>query len=135
MSESLTAALELAAQGIYVFPALATFNEKANKLDKKPAINDWQAQATTDANQIRNWWSTFPDAIPGIELGRSNLFVVDLDRHPGGPDGVVAFKSFRGDNPAPQAPTVKTASGGYHIYLKQPEGEKLGTHRQSAERD
>jgi hypothetical protein len=124
-SENLTAALNLAAQGIYVFPALAAWNNENKKLDKKPAISEWKERATTDASQIRAWWNNFPAAIPGIQLGRSNLFVVDLDKHFGGADGIAAFKKFRGENPAPQCPTVKTPSGGWHLYFRQPEDEHL----------
>ena len=132
-SENLRAALEVAAQGVYVFPALATYNEKTRKLDKKPAIADWQMRATTDSAQLRDWWTSFPAAIPGIELGRSSLFVVDLDRHPEAPDGVAAFKAFRGDNPVPQCPTTETPSGGWHLYFKQPESEPLtNLHRDAA---
>src|SRR5215470_7826258 len=95
---NLRAALELAAAGVFVFPALVTWNDAAKKLDKRPAIVGWQEAATTDLKQIRKWWGAHRDAVPGIELGRSNLFVVDLDRHPGGADGVAAFKTFRGNN-------------------------------------
>jgi hypothetical protein len=96
------------------------------KLDKKPAIDGWQANATTDVAQITTWFTvTFPTAIPGIQLDKSNLFVVDLDRHPGGADGTKNFKEFRGENPAPQCPMVKTPSGGYHLYFRQPDGERL----------
>ena len=78
-------ALELAAAGVFVFPAIVAWNEAAKKLDKRPAISGWREAATTDPEQIKKWWSTFTEAVPGIELGRSNLFVVDLDRHPGRP--------------------------------------------------
>jgi len=126
MSANLQAALKTAAAGGFVFPALVSWNAKAAKLDKKPAITEWQAKATLNADQIKTWWQQFPAAVPGIELGRSNLFAVDLDRHAGGADGVANFKAFRGDNPAPQCPTTKTPSGGYHLYFRQPEGERLG---------
>jgi hypothetical protein len=126
VSENLTAALNLAAQGIYVFPALASWNDESKKLEKKPAIDGWQERATTDASQIKAWFTTnFPAALPGIELGRSNLFVVDLDQHHGGADGIKNFKEFRGENPAPQCPTVRTPSGGFHLYFRQPDGERL----------
>src|SRR5262245_45861210 len=125
MNANLVAALDNAAHS-YVFPALAAWNEKTQKLDKKPAISEWRAKATKDPAQIKEWWTAFPTAIPGIELGRSGLFAVDLDRHQGGADGIANFRAFRGDNPAPQCPTTKTPSGGYHLYFRQPEGERLG---------
>jgi hypothetical protein len=125
-NENLNAALNLASHNIYIFPALAAWNEETKKLDKKPAITEWRTKATTDAAQITAWFTTnFPAAIPGIELGRSNLFVVDLDQHFGGADGIKNFKEFRGENPAPDCPRVKTPSGGYHLYFRQPDGERL----------
>jgi hypothetical protein len=124
-TENLSAALKAAEAGIYVFPAVCSWNETTRKLDKKPAISGWQEKATTNASQLRAWWALYPNAVPGIQVGRSNLFVVDLDRHFGGADGIAAFKEFRGENPAPECPRVKTPSGGYHLYFRQPNGEPL----------
>lgn len=73
MNANLTAALALASEGIYVFPASATWNQAAGKLDKKPLIVGWQQAASIDPKLIEQWWSNFPEAIVGIELGRSNL--------------------------------------------------------------
>ena len=126
MTQNLSTALALAEAGVHVFPAIVVWNDATQKLDKRPAISGWREAASTDPQQIARWWATFPAAVPGIELGRSGLFVVDLDRHAGGADGVAAFKSFRGDNPAPRCPSVKTASGGYHLYFRQPDGDPLG---------
>ena len=126
---NLDVALALARTGLFIFPAIVTRNEAAKKLDKRPAIKGWREAAITDPKQITEWWEAFPEAVPGIELGRSGLFVVDLDRNPGGSDGVAAFKALRGDNPVPQCPTVKTPSGGYHLYFRQPDGEQLGNGR------
>jgi hypothetical protein len=123
---NLTAALQAAAAGGFVFAAIVTWNEATKKLDKRPAFSGWREAATTDPEQIKKMWTAFPGAVPGIELGRSNLFVVDLDRHHGGADGIANFEAFRASNPAPQCPTTKTPSGGYHLYFKQREGERLG---------
>jgi hypothetical protein len=116
---------------MFIFPAVIRWNEQNKKLDKQPAIKSWRDLATTDPAQLAQWWHDFPDAAPGIELGRSRLFVVDLDRHPGGADGVAAFKGIRGNNPAPSCPTVKTPSNGFHLYFRQPDGETLGNGRGS----
>jgi hypothetical protein len=123
---NLAAALKLAASGIAVFPALIIWNDTARKLDKKPAITGWQANATTDKKQIEEWWQTFGDAVPGIELGRIGLVAIDLDRHEGGPDGVAAFQELRGRRRPDSAPVIRTPSGGFHVYYQQPNGEPLG---------
>lgn len=128
---NLDVALDLAGAGMFMFPAIISWHKEKRKLDKQPAIKGWRDAATTDLTQLVRWWHGFPDAVPGIELGRSRLFVVDLDRHPGGPDGVAAFKAIRGDNPIPHCPTVKTPSNGFHLYFRQPGGKPLGNGRGS----
>jgi hypothetical protein len=55
--------------GLFVFPAIVSWNERAKKLDKKPAITGWREAATTDPAQFLKWWDEFPNAVPGIELG------------------------------------------------------------------
>jgi hypothetical protein len=127
---NLAAALELAAAGIPVFPAIVAWNAESKKIDKKPAITGWQENATSAPQQITEWWVSFPDAVPAIELGRAGLVVIDLDRHPGAPDGVQAFKQICAGQKLPQAPTIRTPSGGFHIYFRQPaEGDPLGNGR------
>ena len=81
---NLTVALEMAAAGLPVFPAKVTFNEEKQLWEKKPHIQNWQQEATTDEKTLRYWWSEWPEAVAGIELGRANLIMLDLDRH-GGP--------------------------------------------------
>ncbi len=50
--------------------------------------------ATTDEAQIRRWWTENPNCNPGVRLDRSGLVVIDVDRHPGAPDG---FESLAKD--------------------------------------
>jgi hypothetical protein len=129
-SSNLAVAKALASAGIPVFPAIVTWNPKTKKLDKVPAIKGWRTKATTDPAHIERWWESFPDAVPGIELGRAGLVVLDLDRHPGAPDGVMAFKRLRaGQDPIPPTPATKTATNGFHIYFRQPAGKALGNGR------
>jgi putative DNA primase/helicase len=105
-------------------------NAKAGKLEKKSAISDWQTQATANAEQIKAWWRQFPDAVPAIELGRAGLVVLDLDRHPGAPDGVAAFKALRNGHDLPTQPVTRTASNGFHLIFRQPsDGEPFGNGR------
>lgn len=129
---NLAAALKLADAGILIFPALISWNEAARKLEKRPAISGWQTAASTDPDQIRRWWDEFPSAVPGAELGRAGLIVIDLDRHQGGPDGVVAFKELRARRRPDSAPVIRTPSGGFHVYYQQPNGEPLLGNRTGA---
>jgi hypothetical protein len=119
---NLTAALSLAAAGLPVFPAGP---------DKRPLLVGWQEKASTDEEQIRNWWNTHPAALPAIVVGRARLVVIDCDRHPDGSDGIEAFKQLLGANGGNLAdvPMTKTARGGAHLFFKQPKGEPLGNRR------
>jgi len=76
---NLTAALDLVAADLPVFPAGP---------DKRPLFAGWQEKASTDPEQINEWWRSYPGALPAIYVGRAGLIVIDCDRHPGGSDGI-----------------------------------------------
>jgi len=119
-------AIRLAKAGLAVIPARVTFNEVTGRWDKRPMIEGWQSQATTDLPQIEEWWDRCPEALPGIDLTRAALLVIDADRH-GGPDGVAAFEQLaEGHGGLPLGPVTLTAGGGQHFYFRQPDGDKLG---------
>jgi hypothetical protein len=123
--QNLAAALALAHAGIPVFPALL-LRRNQYAFVKRPAISDWQELATTSEPLIRLWFSQFPEAVPGIELGRAGLVVLDPDRHANGPDGMEAYAQLICDiGELPQHPTAKTPQG-YHHYFLQPNGSALG---------
>ena len=115
---NLEAALELAAAGIAVFP-VAINQDQQDNLQKKPACK-WKDEASNSEEQIRDWWQARPSFVPGINLSQAGLFVLDLDRHQGGPDGVAAFRSLRGDRPFPCGPVTITATGGLHCFFGNP---------------
>jgi len=53
--------------------------------DKRPAIRDWEARATTDPNRIRRAWTATRYNV-GVACGRAALVVVDLDTPKPGTD-------------------------------------------------
>src|SRR5262249_21380209 len=93
-------ALKLIANGWYVFP----LDVKSKTPDGKLAPRGFQS-ASTDPRQIEAWWTESPNANVGIDLGRSNLTVLDFDK---------------GEPPAelnlPKTFIVKTARG-THVYF------------------
>ena len=124
--ELLDAALAYAARGWHVFPLVSD--------DKRPAVRDWEARATTDADRIERAWRSGPFNI-GIACGPSGLVVVDLDRpkpgtvpppayrRPGVRDGadVLAMLCEALDQPFPaDTYSVLTGSSGTHLYFAAP---------------
>ncbi|UUN28214.1 bifunctional DNA primase/polymerase [Streptomyces sp. FIT100] len=128
----LTAALTAAERGWHIFPLVPG--------DKRPALRDWDTWATSDSERIGRCWAHAPYNI-GVAAGPSGLVVVDLDRpkHPddvppaawaeyGVTDGadVLAVLCERHGQPFPtDTYTVRTWSGGTHLYFAAPEGEPL----------
>jgi hypothetical protein len=127
----LAAALAHARRGWRVFPLRPG--------DKRPAVRDWETRATTDPARIERAWRADRFNI-GIACGPSGLVVVDLDRPkpgqlpppayrmPGVRDGgdVLAVLCEANDQPLPiDTYTVRTASGGTHLYYTAPAGVTL----------
>ncbi|MFJ9541924.1 bifunctional DNA primase/polymerase [Streptomyces sp. NPDC101225] len=131
-SAQLAAALDAASRDWRVFPLIPG--------DKRPAVSNWETRATADPDRITRAWSTAVFNV-GIATGPSGLVVIDLDRpkHPGDTppaawaehgvtDGadVLAVLSERHGQPLPaDTYTVRTWSGGTHLYYLAPEGEPL----------
>jgi Bifunctional DNA primase/polymerase, N-terminal len=87
------AALRYAKQGLPVFACLPGEG-------KRPLVKTGFHAATIDPEQIRNWWTRWPNALIGVPMGpRSGLFCVDLDRKTPQPgqaleDGVATWQSW-----------------------------------------
>ena len=79
--------------------------------DKKPLISwiEFQKRLPTEA-EIEKWWTDYPNANIGLVTGKiSGISVVDCDL---GSD----YTKF------PETTTIKTGSGGYHLYYAYREG-------------
>jgi len=116
---NLKAALETAAAGLSVFPVKVTRGPDGRKR-AKPYVK-WKAAATTERPKIKSWWHQWPDAVPGAATG--GVFVVDLDTG-NGRDGEAAYRAF-GLNPDAAALSVRTPSGGRHLYFSGEGAEGL----------
>lgn len=109
---NVSVALDLAQSGIAVFPCTS---------DKRPVTGIfWRNQSTTDTRRIEQWWERWPDAIPAIDLAKSDLLVIDCD-------GSVGIEDWRvvSDGRCSNAPTIETPNAGQHVYFRQ-NGRKLG---------
>ncbi|MEU5776197.1 bifunctional DNA primase/polymerase [Streptomyces venezuelae] len=95
----------------------------------------WEQRATTDPARIRRAWSVGAFNV-GIATGPSRLLVVDLDISKGNgsadaPCGATNFQALceRAGTPWPATYTVRTPSGGLHLYFhtSQPLPNTAGT--------
>ncbi|BAQ16082.1 bifunctional DNA primase/polymerase [Methyloceanibacter caenitepidi] len=97
----------LARQGLRVFPLQPN--------GKRPAIEGWQREATSDAEKINSWWrGEFADSNIGIATG-SGLLVIDADCK-GGRPGLPSLDMLDMEG-LPESFRVRTPSGGLHVYL------------------
>mgnify|MGYP004448381815 FL=1 len=80
--------------------------------------------ATTDPEQIKKWWDTWPDADIGIATG-DGLLVIDVDAYRGGVESLRDLEKQY--DSLPHTPTVINGSGdgALNIYLRVPEGIKF----------
>lgn len=106
----LKVALDCAMRGWFVFPCRA---------NKQPMTKHGFLDATTDADQITEWWTAGPTALVGVATGASSLVVADVDTGKGDVDGYDTWHDLTG--PAPEledTALVKTPSGGQHAYYR-----------------
>lgn len=127
----LTAALAYAARGWPVLPC----NPKHKRplvprdiVDGKPVANSGGlAKATTDPDTIRAWWTRWPLALIGVATGRSGFFALDFDpRHDPDTGEEWTLERLKDELeammgcPLPSSLSVRTPSGGVHVYFQQP---------------
>lgn len=113
-NEFLQAALDYAAQGLAVFPVRAK--------DKRPATVHGCKDATTDAEQIRAWWTDAPNSNVGIATGAISGglvvldFDVDEDKGENGLDTLHEWESEHGE--LPETVSSETGRGGMHLLYR-----------------
>ena len=121
------AAAEAARRGWAVFPCRPG--------DKRPAVADWERRACADPDRVGRYWPSAHHNI-GVACGPSRLVVIDLDTHsplpddwrlPGVNDGrdVLALLAEWAGQPWPVTYTVKTPTGGLHLYYAAPDGPEI----------
>ena len=104
---SVVDALSLARQGLRIHPLRTN--------SKIAIVPDWPERATTDQEQIKAWWTTYPDANIGVLCG-DGLVVVDADGMLGAQS--VELKAEATTDTRPTF-TVKTPHG-FHLYYLSP---------------
>ncbi|SDF15735.1 bifunctional DNA primase/polymerase [Pseudonocardia oroxyli] len=121
----LTAAAERAVgAGFLVFPV--------RPRAKTPAVPGWEQAATRDLGQVARWWRRAPFNV-GLAVGRSRVVVIDLDRpkpesaSPVASNGRDALRRLadHAQQVIPATASVRTPSGGTHLYFRMPDGVEL----------
>jgi replicative DNA helicase len=118
MANMLEEALEYARRGWWVFPCRekpgAPYIKNGETIipaEKTPYIAGGLKSASIDENQITAWWTTWKDALIGINAEKSGLFVVDIDKkHVNGLDTYTTWNI----NDTAGLQSI-TPSGGMHI--------------------
>ncbi|MCW8100586.1 bifunctional DNA primase/polymerase [Streptomyces tauricus] len=139
----LNAALSTAERGWHVFPLRPGTKRPALHSEQSctrtgpcaSGHHKWEQRATTDPDRIRAAWSRAPFNV-GIATGPSGLVVIDLDKPKNqnnnngsadAPDGAATFEALceRTGQPVPRTRTIRTASGGQHLYFTAPAAARL----------
>lgn len=111
-------ALHYAKTGWPVFPVVPGGKEPAipKRLGGHGCLD-----ATLDRQRIEAWWDEYPQANIGIATGRrSCLLVIDVD-----PRKTSDWLQSVNTLSLPQTFTVRTASGGFHLYFALPADSKI----------
>jgi hypothetical protein len=88
---------------------------------KHPRTRRGLLNATTDPDQVRQWWSRWPTANIGVATGTAaGLLVVDVDL-PHGPASLVRLEAQHG--PLPPTCEQRTGSGGRQLLFAHPGGQ------------
>ena len=109
--------------------------------DKRPAIDRWEERASARPAHVRAAWrDRFRACNVGVACGPSGLVVIDLDTavhggslpeswaaEPGVRDGrgVLAVLAERAGQPWPSTYSVRTPSGGLHLYFAAAAGREV----------
>ncbi len=113
-------ALAFAAAGIPVFPVAAS-----GPRAKQPLTEHGFHDATTDLDQVRRWWTRWPDALVGIPTGpASGIWVLDIDGEAGRRSLNALLARLGLDSIADLTRcVVRTPGGGLHLYFRLQAGE------------
>jgi hypothetical protein len=114
-------AINLAHSGFHIFPLDVN--------SKLPAIKDYPNKATTDEVQVAAWWNGRPKNI-GISTSHFGvseaLIVVDVDIKSGKRGDLSLLQLEMEGFELPPTFTVKTPSGGTHLFYRVPKALKQG---------
>lgn len=98
------AAFEYASYGWKVVPLLAR--------DKRPRINNWQNDASSDEETISSWFESWPDSNVGVRMGEASG-IIDVECDDEAAEELL-LKLF--DNDVPVTPTFSAVRGKHRLF-------------------
>lgn len=101
-------ALNYADEDVAVFPCLKS---------KAPATANGFHDATTDERQIKDWWTSNPDALIGAAVPEG-IVIIDVDPRNGGDNTVREL--VQAGCTFPRTRRARTGSGGFHYWYALP---------------
>jgi predicted P-loop ATPase len=117
----LEAAIHYAKHAWFVFPVHSIRNGKCScgrecgRPGKHPRTPNGFKDSTIDVDLIKVWWTEWPDANIGIDCGRSNVLVLDVDPRN---DGDSSYQELQKANGVfPNTLSANTGGNGYHYYF------------------
>lgn len=116
-------AIALASIGMWVFPAREKTEWVGTKLyeAKAPYTERGVSEASNDRARIEKWWAAHPDALVGVNTGKSGYIVLDIDMDADhGRDGYYYLTSMELDTP--ETFSYRTPRGGEHKWYSDPLG-------------
>lgn len=97
--------------------------------DKTPLVSSWRKASTRDQKKSQ-WWGSNPHALIAIDCAKSEIFIIDADRHNMEVDGVAHLQEILGsDLTLVGCPIVETAGNGLHLYFAQADQNKFRNSR------
>lgn len=119
-------ALDYARRGWHVFPCSPLTKAPLVGCDLDAAGNKIAGtggvkKATTDPDQIQEWWQRWPCAMIGVRCGgASGIWAIDPDapKKPGDPDGKASWAALKLKHGCPHTHTHLTPGGGEHLLFK-----------------
>lgn len=109
----LSAAIEYAQKGLPVIPL-----EPAGKRpisDARLGLKGGFHAASTEISTLKGWWNEYPNANVGV-VPPSDVLVLDVDKGEALPAVLTLAACLL------KAPRVRTGKGGYHLYVRMPDG-------------
>ncbi len=120
-----------AAKGWHILPCYGIDNGRCTcggahaepkDVSKHPSIAEWNNQATSDVNTVKQWWPEGSEQNVAVFCRPSGFFVIDIDPRSGGPDSFEKFEALV-DGALP--PTVEAITGEYSIGGRTVRGRHL----------